>query len=104
MKTVSLFYYLIKKDKNGQIKSIYSPLSKRDLRKEILCLPEEQQYILVAQLQLPEASPEDIEAFRKLQSQRETDRALLERIMALDPGYETDNKTVVEQILVRGII
>lgn len=76
MKEVSLFYYLIKKE-NGQITSIYSPLSKKDLRKEILCLPEEQQYILATQLQLPEATPEDIEAFRKLQSQRETDRALL---------------------------
>lgn len=33
---------LFEKDENGNITSIYSPLSKRNLRKEILCLPEEQ--------------------------------------------------------------
>lgn len=91
-------------DGSGVFDRIYSPLNRRSLRMEILALPSALQTRLAELLGLPAATPEDIEAFKRVSAQREADRVLLGKAMLLAPGFKADQRFSVEQNLIRGII
>lgn len=91
------------KSKKG-FASIYTPLSQQDLRREILCLPDEQQEAIAQALGLPEPTPEDIKTFREKQAQRAREKAVLEKTLSLPKGFKEGTKRNIDQELVRGIL
>lgn len=95
---------LFEGDGSGDFSSVYSPLSKELLRREILCLPEEQQRDLEQRLGLPQPKPEDVAEFRRIQASREADRTLLNQVMLLKQGFNPKDRTPIDQRTARGVI
>lgn len=89
--------------------SFYSPLTPKEFRKEILCLPQDQQIALSSLLDLPKLTSEDIEESKREQKIREKEKEILDEALVLPSIFDSRIGKVerckqVDQALVRGII
>jgi len=96
---------LFEGDRQHTFRSIYSPLTKEQLRREMLVLPEEQQEALSKMLVLPELTRADIEEFKRIQTSREEDKKILSAALDLPSMIHTrEQRKVPDQEQIRGIL
>lgn len=96
---------LFKGEGRGTFNSVYSPLTKGQLRREILVLPEGQQNTLSQMLKLPNLTPTDIDEFKRIQAKREEDKGILNAALALPSAFNVrEQRNTPRQEQIRGIL
>lgn len=89
----------------GGFSSVYSPLSKEQLTRELLALPQEQHEELRSRLGLPEPTQRDMDEFQEIQKRRAKETELLEAALELPTRtVPSRERQEVDQQLVRGVI
>lgn len=97
---------LAKRDESGKgFSSFYSPLTPKELRRELLALPENQQNIMASVLELAKPDQDDIQEFEIIRREREKKQQLLNEALKLPSAFRgSEESNEVDQGHVRGII